>query len=570
MNRDADIAMAPIAPADVLDGAAAARAPRVGLRALGRSVARLSDAQLASLIGVALFALSAWPLLLVEVPPLQDLPNHIASVTVLANPSKYPEFVSNGFFKTNTAVFAWLVFAGRVLGINLAAKVFTGIVLAVNAFALPRVLLGLGDRRRMIVGSLFCWPMVHNWFVSMGMLDFALGVPLSLLLLVLLRKQMAEPTLRRAVGGVLLGLSIWYAHVFALMIVVSLVAIEMGLELLRSRGRRTELQLAFRRTVRTLPVLVPPMLLAAFAVARHMTEPKGAMTAFIQRVNMLPPWELGYNMWAEWMWAYSNLTLGTLVPTLALGFLGIARWRRSAPFFSGVALLFLAAAYAFSPYEATNWFHVNSRLIPFLWVGFLLRVPRRLPHWLTAALGVAAISYTVGMGIDYVRLDRERRDYLGALPLVPEGARMLPLTFRAKQASSNTRSLLHLWGYYTAEKHTAAPLLFAHSRSFPVMYGSPPPLRLNHLVLEGFAPNMHSPNELCGHLAEHSIMVNDCQKFFEHTWAEFWAEIKPGYTHVLAWDMPNAVVATVPPEYRLEYHRGNLSLYVRPAQAAAR
>jgi hypothetical protein len=533
---------------------------------LGRGLASLSDQQLATLISVGLFVLAAWPLLLVEVPPLQDLPNHLASVTVLENPSKYPEFVSNGFFKTNTAVFAWLVFAGRVLGINLAAKVFTGLVLAVNAVALPRVLLGLGDRRRMIVGSLFCWPMVHNWFVCMGMLDFALGVPLSLLFLVLLRKQMTSPTLGRAIGGVLLGLCVWYAHVFALMIVMGLAGLELALELVRGRHDRGERRQVLQRALRALPIVVPPTLLAVFAVARHMTEPKGAMTAFIQRTNMLPPWELGYNMWAEWMWGYSNLTLLTLVPTLALGAYGIARWRRSAPFFSGAALLLLAAAYAFTPYEATNWFHVNSRLIPFLWIGLLLRLPRRLPRWLTVALAGAALTYTLGMGVDYVRLDRERQQYLGAMPLVPEGARLLPLTFRAKGSSTNTRSLLHLWGYYTAQKHTAAPLLFAHSRSFPVMYSSPPSLRLNHLVLEGFAPNMHDSKELCGHLAEHSIMVNGCQQLFEQTWAEFWDEVTPEYTHVLAWDMPAAVVPTVPGAYKLAYQQGRLSLYVRPSK----
>ena len=36
---------------------------------------------------------------------------------------------------------------------------------------------------RMLVASLFAWPMVHNWFVSMGMLDFAIALPLSLALL---------------------------------------------------------------------------------------------------------------------------------------------------------------------------------------------------------------------------------------------------------------------------------------------------------------------------------------------------------------------------------------------------
>jgi hypothetical protein len=38
------------------------------------------DEQLAFGIGLALLALSAWPLLLVDVPPLPDLPNHLATV----------------------------------------------------------------------------------------------------------------------------------------------------------------------------------------------------------------------------------------------------------------------------------------------------------------------------------------------------------------------------------------------------------------------------------------------------------------------------------------------------------
>ena len=40
------------------------------------------------------------PLLLVDVPPFQDLPNHLATATVIEHPDRYPEFVFNGFFKT--------------------------------------------------------------------------------------------------------------------------------------------------------------------------------------------------------------------------------------------------------------------------------------------------------------------------------------------------------------------------------------------------------------------------------------------------------------------------------------
>ena len=89
----------------------------------------LRDDRLALLVSAVLFVLSAWPLLLVEVPPFQDLPNHLAAVTIIENPSLYPEFTFNGFLKTNAALFTWLAFVGRVVGVKMAAKLFTVLVL---------------------------------------------------------------------------------------------------------------------------------------------------------------------------------------------------------------------------------------------------------------------------------------------------------------------------------------------------------------------------------------------------------------------------------------------------------
>ena len=79
--------------------------PRMSVAApLGRAsmfawVRSLSDTRLALLVSATLLVLSAWPLLLVEVPPFQDLPNHLASVTVIQHPERYPEFVSKISFQ---------------------------------------------------------------------------------------------------------------------------------------------------------------------------------------------------------------------------------------------------------------------------------------------------------------------------------------------------------------------------------------------------------------------------------------------------------------------------------------
>src|SRR5258708_23529794 len=100
------------------------RGGRASTQALELALSRMTDGQLAWLISLGLFVLAAWPLALVAVPPFQDLPNHLAAATILERLKEHPEFVFNGFFKTNSALFAWLSVVGPVRGIKAAARWF--------------------------------------------------------------------------------------------------------------------------------------------------------------------------------------------------------------------------------------------------------------------------------------------------------------------------------------------------------------------------------------------------------------------------------------------------------------
>ncbi len=523
----------------------------------------LSDRQAALAASAVLFVLAAWPMALTEVPPFQDLPNHLAAVTVIEHPERYPEFAFNGFLKTNAALFAWLYFLGKVTGVKLAAKLFALLVLAINALVLPRFVLTLtGSRKRMLVSTLFAWPMVHNWFVSMGMLDFALGVPLSLVMLLALEKQVRKPSAANGLLVVALGAITWYAHVFPLLVVHMLVGIDILVQ-----GSWKE---RFARARAMLVPLAPITLLVVVSLAQHLSDTVGPMTGGVDYKKLLPAWELAYNMWAEWLWGFSNLQISTLVPCIGLALLGIWRRKESTPFFSPWALLALAALYCFLPYIITNWFHVNSRIIPYIWVAFLVRVPTKLPKPAIAVLGVSAAAYTVGLGADYVRLDRDRREFIAGVEAVPQGARLLPLLFRHKSTGDNTRNLLHAWGYYVTERQTAAPLLFAHSRSFPVMYAVPPPVRFNHLVLEGFASSMATPEKMCGSMFDGNMVVDDCNGVFRATWSQFYQDALPRYDHLLVWDATPEGRAAIPPEYRLTFEQGRLAIYARHDVAASR
>jgi hypothetical protein len=146
----------------------------------------------------------------------------------------------------------------------------------------------------------------------------------------------------------------------------------------------------------------------------------------------------------------------------------------------------------------------------------------------------------------------------------------LPLLFRRQLTSENTRSLLHAWGFYVVEKQTSAPLLFAHSRSFPVMYREPPPPRFNHLVLEGFAPSMMTAGRMCdllrGSLGD---VPNDCVGAWRDAWREFWADAIPRYDHLLLWDPTPEAQALVPSVYRVTFHEDRLTIYERLDGAVA-
>jgi hypothetical protein len=528
------------------------------LRELSRNWS-FSDQHVALLVSAALFVVGAWPLALTEVPPYQDLPNHLAAVTVIQNLERYPEFVFNGFFKTNAALFAWLFVVGKLVGTQLAARLFALLVVAANAFVLPRFVLTLtGSRNRMLIASLFMWPMVHNWFVSMGMLDFALSVPLSLGLLLVIDRQRRAPSLLNAAIVTFLGAATWYAHVFPLLVVSLLV----GIEALRAPS--------WKERIASLRVMLVPMLpvtaLIAVSIILHLRDNVGPMSAFVHHHVMVAPWELAYNLWAEWFWGFTKLSITSIVPCLLLAYYGFANRRESPRFFSPVALVALGVLFCLVPYHVTNWYHVNSRLIPYIWVALLLRAPDRLPKGVIAALGISAVLYSAGMGTDFVRLERDRQKFTAGVSSVPEGAKLLPLVFEHKGVSENTRSLLHAWGFYVTERNTSAPLLFAYSRSFPVMYSVPPPIRFNDLVLENFAATMVTSANFC---QSSRVVTSDCRAEYRERWADFWHDATPLYDHLLLWQPSEEALALVPPEYSIAFRQDGLVIMQRGSIGSA-
>jgi hypothetical protein len=506
----------------------------------------------ALIASATLFVLAALPVALVDVPPLQDLPNHLASATIIAHLDRYPELVFNGWFKTNSALFAWLRFVGGAVGLVWAARSFVLLVLAMGALVVPRFVLALGGPRRVLVASFLAWPTVHDWFVSMGMLDFALAVTLSMAMLTVLAAQ------RRNAGwgsaAVIAGLAVatWYAHVFPLAVVVLLVVLDVA-----ARRGWSERVAAARALL--LP-MAPAALLAAWSMVAQLSDRRAAAAGGPSLDRWPAPWELVYNVWAEWFHAFTWLEGATLVPCLLLVVVAVRKWRDPVPFFGPGALVLLAALYVLSPYIVADWFHVGSRFLPFLWMGAIARVPERLPRAALAGLAACALSYGMGMCVDYVRLSAEWSRVRAGEAAVPRGATLLPLMLRSKQVSDNTSSLKHAWGFYVVDDLTSGPLVFAHSRSFPLTTREPAHPQLGDLALERFAPDMASPAWFCQTLRSGGVAAEDCEGAWRERWGAFWRVAEPRFSHVLLWGATAQVTDLVPASYHVVFQRDELTI----------
>jgi hypothetical protein len=521
----------------------------------------LSDVRLTLAVAAALFALAAWPLLLVELPPYQDLPNHLATAHIVAHPELYRDLAFNGFFKSNALLTLWFHLAGG-LGLFAAARTFTAIVLLTSAIALPSFLLHFCGRRRLWVGTLFAWPLVHSFSVSMGFLNFAFGFALSLLLLTVLDRQRERPTVARGAGIAALSGLLWYAHPFPLAVVGGLV----GLHVITRPGWPARIQAG----VALLLPLVPAGLLAVVAAQHHLVKAEHTTALAGPAYSYLNPWETLEHLWTDVSGAFTSWGAMTVVPAVLLpAFAWIERQheRQQArqtdrPFLSWLALGILAAGYVALPVMASNWWYLNCRLVPFLWAGLLLRLPATLPRPVTAVLAACALAFSVATGADYVRLDRDRAEFTAGMDAVPERATLLPLMFKRTKTSTFTASLNHAWGYYTVEKDTSAPLAFAVERSYPITYREFPPRALIPPALDRFAELRGTPAQVCKSLGRWPVDAS-CTAAWRDLWDGFWREAEPRFSHVLTWAMPPEARPMIPAQYQRTFAAGELEIYAR-------
>jgi hypothetical protein len=434
------------------------------------------------------------------------------------------------------------------VGLRVAAKLFISLVVATGALVYPRVVARFGSNN-LRSASFVLVPFVHNWFVAMGMLDFALGVPLSLALLLALDGHRRSPTMLRGLGVVAVSVAVWYAHAFALVIACLLVGVEVLVT-----GPWRELRPKWRAGKLLLLPLVPVTLLTLSSV---VTQIHGATELDSATLNRGIP-SLLYSAFAEFLWPLTKWTLSSFAACAVIAFYGLRGLARSPsdersaiPFFSVAATIALGVAYVLVPHVTHRWYYMDARFLPYFWVALLLRLPEKLPRALIGVLAAASIAFSVGLGVEEVKVASDWTRFERGEPYVPEHAHTLTLVFDRKgRYGDNTFPMLHLWGLYAIDRHTRTPHFFAHSPSFPITEIAPPPPHLTQLVLEGFEGLMLTSKVYCDAQRKIGFVPTDCYASYRAAWAEFWRATAPLFERVVFFEPSADVRSAIPSSFR--------------------
>jgi len=513
--------------------------------------------------GLLLWLLAAWPLVLVKNLPHEDLPGHVAAAYVVDHLAAYPEYVAAHGLRTNSALLSWLHAASPWLGYMQAARVFVIAVLAITAFGYAFLFQVLGGSKRMWIQCLFAIPLVHHWFVSMGMLNFSLSFGLCLWILGLLVMQRPKWERWRAGAIAVLCALAWIAHSFPLLMLVVIALTDLAY----ARARDSD---TVKPALRVVASLIPAAVIGGLGVClAPAVDSAGARLAGLAKTEWTGLPQLLWMGLRNYVLGSSYWGLAALVPALVLlvvVVLVVLRARKSSPQLLSVgSFVVLCAGYVCLPtFMLPTWGYFNTRFVPFLWLALLFRAPETLSRKLVALLVCAGIAGSAGNGFALLRMDADVAEFCSGIPFVERGARLLPLLFSVESPSDNIEPILHAWGHYTIERETSADLLWASRNVDAVQYRTLPPPRFHHDVIQNMPRRMKSAEEWCGILLrEASTVPENCELAWTEAWHSYLTSAAERYTHVLVWDAPQPALALIEQHFAVVHQQGRLLIGLR-------
>ena len=431
---------------------------------------------------VAIFATApAW---IVQHPPLQDFPFHVATLRLIHDIHN-PAFGFADVYQVRLLETEYLLYyvlgdlLAYVMGVKLASVGMMCLYLGGMPLSMAALLRALGRDERL---SLLVIPLSVNVMFCMGLLPFVFGFPMMLLALAAAVRHFEKPTRRSAVLVAVLTVLTFYAHImpFALFGVGCLALFPWTRP---------------HRWLRCAAPLVPgPALVAWWVLA---SKSSGALHGADPRAQLLPqlmghklPFAPGFfdrwslDIFRDQSSEHWAIALG-LVAVAALG-LSASQTDRARPVARGwfvLPVVCVAGYLTFGDKLGDVWLFGQRFAVPAIFLSIpLLRMPGRGRGLaVTAAALLVAVGSTVNVCKHFIQFEREDVGELdGALQAMEPRKHVAGLIFdRGTSVMSDTfATFLHFVSYYQAEKGGVVQFSYTSFPHWPVQYKEghfPPP-----------------------------------------------------------------------------------------------
>jgi hypothetical protein len=421
-------------------------------------------------------ALTSAIILVPEYLPMVDLPQHAAQVAIwldwndpdLGYPLVYRLAPLPPAFGTTALSFA----LAHVMSVELALKV----ILTVTTVAIPIVMRFFVKE----VGGNPWWaflgfPIGFGFPFGFGFINFCLGVPVALFLVLLAIRYSARPS-----GGLA-------ASLFATtLILFGIHAIAFGFGILVAGAiilaRSPNLRSAI---VRLAPLLIVAPLVLFWLVTVRETEPTTQAPPYfllgLYRLLILPRHLTGERT--------SAINIFLVVMMFAVPFGGGARF--STQRWRWIPLALTVALFLGAPQNILGISFIYQRFAVFIIPGLLLALDppssqdaRRRTLWPSEVAPALALIMLLGVGTRFWRFSVETGDLNGILSQIPRGARLLYMPVASGSVTSQFPVYLHFGMWHQVRRGGVTDFSFArHSMNrFRYCEGTVPPLPLHFSI----------------------------------------------------------------------------------------
>jgi hypothetical protein len=399
---------------------------------------------------LAAILLSGLPVLLVEVPPLTDLPGHMARYRVQLDLSNSPALQAYYGFDWaligNLGVDLLIVPLAKLLGLEAAVRLICFLIPVLTSAGL--IWVAREVHGRVPPTAFFALPFAYNFAFLFGFLNFALSMALALIAFGLwLRLGRLEKLKRRAWIFAPLSMLLWLCHAFGW---GALGLLGFSAEFVRQHDKGIGFfRAGWRAGIQALS-LAPPF---ALMLLWRSGQVAGRTTDWFN-------WE------AKWQWVVmvlrdrwegfdqvSLVIAGFVIVAGAVSpRLGLSRHLSASAFVLAVVFVLLPRIVLGSAYA-------DMRLAPYVFAVALLAIRLRpeTGQRFASALAVAALAFfivrTAGNTASFVLYDQSYRKNLAALEHIPYGARLLSFVGRPCRTDWFAHHLEHLPGMAVVRKH---------------------------------------------------------------------------------------------------------------------